>query len=218
MTTHKTTRWKFLQPVKWLFILISFIVGVQIFMKTFEYYQPDFTHGFLKGKKEVFYSFYQYAFYVHIITAPIVLITGLLQFFKFIRIRFFGRHKALGFIYVFSVLLLAAPGGFIMGFYAIGGFWSVMSFMVLTPLWWWFTYMAFRYAKARNYAKHGLFMRRSMILTLSAVFLRIYAFIALWFYQDNSHETYTVISWLSWLPNLLIFEAWNYFVTLKEKK
>ena len=44
--------------VKWLFILLSFIVGIQIFIKTFEYYQPDFSYGFLKGKEEMFQSFY----------------------------------------------------------------------------------------------------------------------------------------------------------------
>ncbi len=198
------------QLLKWFLILLSFIVGIQIFMKTFEYYQPDFSYGFLKGKEELFQSFYKYAFYVHIVSAPIILLSGLAQFFKFIRINFLGIHKLLGQIYVFFILFLAAPGGLIMGFYAHGGFWAILSFMILTPLWWFFTLKAYKYAKSGNYMKHGLFMRRSMILTLSAVFLRIYAFIVLWFFQDNSTETYVLISWLSWLPNLLLFELWLY--------
>lgn len=201
---------KIIRLVKWFFILLSFIVGVQILMKTFEYYHPDFTQGFLKGKEELFQSFYKYAFYVHVVSAPIVLITGLLQFFKYIRTKFLGIHKILGVIYVFFVLFLAAPGGLIMGFYAHGGIGAVISFMILTPLWWFFTWKAYKYAKSGNYMAHGTYMNRSVILTLSAVFLRIYAFVALWFYQDNSAETYVLISWLSWLPNLLVFELWNY--------
>jgi len=137
-----------------------------------------------------------------------VLITGLLQFFKFVRIKFLVIHKTLGIIYVVFVLFLAAPGGLIMGFYAHGGFWAIISFMALTPLWWFFTWKAYKYAKSGNYEAHGTYMTRSMILTLSAVFLRIYAFISLWFFKDNSPETYVLISWLSWLPNLLIFELW----------
>jgi len=199
-----------MQPVKWLFIGLSLLIGVQIFLKTFEYYQPDFTHGFLKGKKDIFYSVYQYGFYAHIVSAPLILFTftGALQFIKILRQKFPKFHRVLGYIYVIAILFLAAPGGLIMGFYAIGGIGAILSFMILTPLWWFYTWKAYLYAKKGNFVMHGLYMRRSIILTLSAVFLRIYAFIALWFFHDNSHNTYILISWLSWLPNLILFELW----------
>ncbi|SFX36782.1 Predicted membrane protein [Cytophaga hutchinsonii ATCC 33406] len=112
----------------------------------------------------------------------------------------------MGKAYVLLILCVSAPSGFVMSLYANGGLWTKISFSLISVLWFMFTLQAYRKIKNRNIQAHTDFMIRSYALTLSAITLRTYVVILPHFFILHSREMYTLISWLSWVPNLLLAE------------
>jgi hypothetical protein len=104
------------------------------------------------------------------------------------------------------VLAIAAPSGFILSFYAFGGWIAKGDFVLLSLLWWWFTYRAYRQVVKKDFSRHRIRMIRSFILILSAVNLRILSFLFVYFLEWSGPIMYTLASWLSWLPFLLLYE------------
>ncbi|UZR93297.1 DUF2306 domain-containing protein [Chondrinema litorale] len=196
--------------VKRSYFFIAFIIGLLILLKSLDYIEPDFTRGFLIDKQEVFH-FYKFPLFAHMFASPVVLLTGIIQFVWPQN----KLHKPLGWLYVLLVILFAAPSGFLMSFYAIGGILSTISFGILSLLWIYFTYKAFRFAVKQNIVKHQQYMARSFILTNSAVLLRIFSYINNHFKLSDSLDSYILISWLSWLPWILIYELILYSKTKK---
>ncbi len=93
-----------------------------------------------------------------------------------------------------------------MGFYANGGLWSRIAFVLLAVLWIYFTAMALVKAKQKNFKAHRNYMIRSYALTLSAITLRA------WKYGITNTmilppmDVYRVVAWLGWVGNLFIAE------------
>jgi hypothetical protein len=104
------------------------------------------------------------------------------------------------------VLGISGPGGLIMGFYANGGWPARISFIILSFLWIGFTAYAFLLARKKEFFLHSDYMIRSYSLTLSAITLRIYAFLLPSVILLEPHTAYRLIAWLSWIPNLVIAE------------
>lgn len=194
-------RVSFMWPAKYLYFLLAFLVTVFIMIKSIDYLYPDFTRGFLIGKNAIF-PVYRFFLYAHILGAPLAMLMGLYQF-SFTRSKI---HALIGKIYIISILALAAPGGFYMGFYAIGGWPSIINFTVLAILWWWFTFKAYQLARHRHWERHRRFMIRSFILTNSAILIRLLSFIHNQLQLIDLTTAYILIGWLSWLPGLMFFE------------
>jgi hypothetical protein len=94
-----------------------------------------------------------------------------------------------------------------MGLYANGGYLAQISFVLLSVLWIVSTYFGLIYILKKNLDKHVLWMFRSYALTLSAVTLRFYAYLFDVFnIAIPPVETYIILSYLSWIPNLLMVE------------
>lgn len=174
---------------------------------TFPYFSFKTDIGFLLTKQAVLHidSWYV-SFYVHIGSSLIVLLLGWLQFVKYILNNHPTLHRNLGKLYVGVVLLLSAPSGFIMAIYANGGVWAKLSFIITSICWWVFTYLAYRSIKSRQIQRHINFMIRSYTLTLSALTLRLYVMFLPMVIHLQAREMYTLVAWLSWLPNLMIAE------------
>ena len=167
---------------------------------------------FLETKQLIYHiKPWRYSFYIHVFSSPIVIFTGLFQFNRWIIRNKPKLHRILGYIYIVSVLLIAAPSALVMSFYANGGRIAQVSFVALTICWILCTWIAFRRAKKGNYLSHVKWMLRSYALTLSAVTLRFYAYL---FDVFNvalpPRETYILLSYLSWIPNLLIVQGMIY--------
>ena len=186
---------------KWVYLIFAFLVGALIVYKSRVYFAPDFSIGFLVDKEAIF-PYYKYFLYMHIIGAPLALLCGIYQFL-FTKSKI---HKYTGRIYVFSVLFLAAPGGLFMSFYAIGGIIAIIAFALLASLWFYFTLMAYKKARAGDFAIHKQWMTRSFILANSAVAIRLFSFINNYYELTDPTTGYLIISWVSWLPWLLIYE------------
>ncbi len=172
---------------------------------TIQYIPINFNAAFLAVKQdEIKHLHYQVAFFTHVYTSILVLIFGLFQFSKYLRKHFIKLHKTLGKLYVFIILFLASPSGFIMGYYGNGGLYSKISFCLLATLWFYFTLMAFIKIKQRKIALHKNYMILSYALTLSAISLRLFKFIIANTIALPPMDTYTIVVWLGWLFNLCV--------------
>lgn len=186
----------------------ALLFGAVLYYHNSSFVLEGIHRGFLLTKKaSVLRSIYLPAFYVHIVTGSLVLVTGIFQLSKRIRERIPKWHRAAGKFYVVVVLFLTAPSGFIMSFYANGGLPAQTGFGLLAVLWWYFTWRGWRSALNRDWNVHRQFMLRSYVLTFAAVTLRMYSFIfALMGMRGES--IYTIIVWLSWVPSLIVVELW----------
>lgn len=189
-----------------IFFLLILLVGTLITFKSFDYYQPDFSTGYLLDKEEVFNGIFSYGLYGHIISAPLLLLISTALLFFRLEVRFPAIHRGLGVLYVLLVLAVSAPSGFILSFYAFGGWTAKGGFILLSLLWWWFTYRAYQQAVKKDFSGHRQNMMRSFILVLSAVNLRILSFLFIYFLNWSGPAMYTWVSWLSWIPFLMLYE------------
>lgn len=167
---------------------------------------PD--NGFLLTKTEtVRYSVYLPAFYIHIVTGSIVLISGVFQLSNWIRARYLTWHRASGRVYIFIILIFTAPSGLVMAAYSNGGLAAGIGFALLAVLWWFFSWRGYQHAIQKQLDVHREFMLRSYALTFAAVTLRLYSFFfALAGFRGES--IYILIAWLSWVPSLIVMEIY----------
>ena len=143
----------------------------------------------------------------HIVTGSIVLLAGVIQLSKKIRINAPVWHRRLGKAYVIIILGITAPSGLIMSFYANGGLPAQAGFALLAVLWWYFTWTGWRAARSKRWDTHREFMIRSYALTFAAVTLRFYSFLFALF-DLRGEFIYMIIVWLSWVPSLVVAEIW----------
>lgn len=155
---------------------------------------------------------YLYFFYAHVYTSIFVLLSGFLAIIR----KEFGLknfHTNMGKVYILLILLLAAPSGLYMGFFANGGALSKISFVILGFLWWFSTFKAYQLARQKRFKEHKQWMWRSFALTLSAITLRMWKVIIVYLFHPNPMDVYQIIAWLGWIPNILIIE---YLITKKQ--
>lgn len=175
---------------------------------TLEYIPLDPNASFLMIKQTEVQHRPEYLsfFYTHVYTSIFVLLSG---FFAIIR-KDFGLknlHRNMGKMYIFLILFLAAPSGIYMGFFANGGFFSKVSFVILGMLWWFSTYKAYQLARQKRFKEHKQWMWRSFAFTLSAITLRMWKVIIVYLFHPNPMDVYQIIAWLGWIPNILLIEC-----------
>lgn len=197
--------------VRLLLSLVILFVGTLIFWKSLDYYDPDFEQGYLLGKADFFGGIYQYGLYAHIISTPLLLLLGTAQIFLRYEYRFSTLHKWLGRFYGVLVLSLAAPGALIMAEHALGGIWGKANFYLLAILWILTTAAAWYFARKGKIVRHQEFIIRSYILAVSAINLRLFSFVFIYFFEWSGPDMYVWSAWLSWLPFLLIYEVLRIF-------
>ncbi|HEX2817772.1 MAG TPA: DUF2306 domain-containing protein [Phenylobacterium sp.] len=150
---------------------------------------------------------------LHAGLAATALTLGPFQFVTRLRTALPRVHRWMGRVYVFACLIGGAAGlmlawGTSAGPIAQGGFGT------LGVLWIVCAAQAWRLALARRFVEHRRWMVRSFALTFAAVTLRLYLpFAAM---TDHSFmEGYRAISWLCWVPNLLIAELYLNWARLR---
>lgn len=189
----------------------------------FPYFIPPFPTDidFLAQKPDwlLGQKHYMTAFYIHISSSVLVLAAGLTQFSKTLMYKYPKWHRNIGKFYVFTVLLLSGPTGFLMAFYGSGGLLAQIAFVLQALLWWGFTYMAYMSIRKKQLKKHGEFMLRSYAMAFSAITLRVGTYLVSWykfqmeircpdeFYNMLCYPNFYILeAWLSWILNLIIAE------------
>lgn len=200
-----------MRGLKFLYVSLGISICALIILKSFDYFDPDFTKGFLLGKEQIF-PFYKYFLFAHIIASPIAFLTGMIQFILPKR----GSHKYIGYIYISSIVFFGAPSGLGMSFFAIGGLASAINFALMAVFWTYFSVQALLLIRAGNIQQHREFMIRSFILTNSAILIRLFSFINNYYEIADPMTGYIIISWISWLPWLIIYELQLRFKTVKD--
>jgi uncharacterized membrane protein len=141
----------------------------------------------------------------HIIGGSVALLTGPWQFSRRLRNRHLLLHRRMGKIYLLAVAL-GSLAGFGSAFFSEGGMVTHFGFGILAVLWFFTGWMAYRYARAGRIEEHRAWMIRNFSLTLAAVTLRQYLPFALFVLHVPFLRAYEPISWLCWVPNLILAE------------
>ena len=170
------------------------------------YFPPDFTAVFLRGRKAYFYGSYQWAFYPHIVAGPVVLVQGLLLTSSRLRTRFPQWHMWMGRLQVAFILMLLAPSGLWMAFYAHTVWFARAGFALLAVATGIAAAMGWRLAVARRFADHRRWMIRCYILLCSAVVTRLLGGLFVMLQQDGEW-TYWLAAWISWVVPLALYEG-----------
>lgn len=170
-----------------------------------DYFPPNFDSDFLRGREKYFSGRYQWAFYTHIASGPVCLLLGTMLIIERFRLRLPCWHRVLGRIQVALILLLLAPSGLWMAYYAAAGPAAAVGLGLLAILTGAFTALGLRAAVGRRFAVHRRWMWRTYLLLCSAVAIRLIGGAgtvagvqAAWFNP--------LASWASWVLPLMAFE------------
>ncbi|KSB88942.1 hypothetical protein AS593_21405 [Caulobacter vibrioides] len=143
---------------------------------------------------------------VHIAGSVTALVVGSLQFLPALRRGASPPHRWTGRIYVVACLVGGAAGLVLAPGSSAGPIASV-GFGALAILWIAVNILGWRAAMQGRFTEHRRWMVRSWALTLAAVTLRLY--LPLVMVLDLPFlPWYRAISFLAWVPNLILAELW----------
>jgi hypothetical protein len=192
----------------WAFGLLAFLALAIGAYALVMYGTPDHLHKqpFVTGKGSLPDLWYN-ILWAHAISAGIALAIGWLQFIKKLRHHAPNIHRLIGYMYS-TMITIGGLTGLYLAFYANGGWFAQVGFGSLSVLW---LYTLFRSLKSiivdRDKADHGRWMIRNYALSCAAISLRIYtALAAVFLGLTDTNDTFFVIAWICWIPNLLLAE------------
>jgi uncharacterized membrane protein len=140
----------------------------------------------------------------HVGFAATALLIGAVQFSNVLRERKPSIHRLIGRSYVISCLA-GAVAGFILAIGSSAGPIASVGFGSLAVLWTIVNILGWQSARKRDFVAHRRWMIRSWALTLSAVTLRLYLPLSE-ITEMPELPAYRAISFLCWVPNLIIAE------------
>lgn len=144
---------------------------------------------------------------VHIVTACVVMITGLIGFSTRILQKHRKFHRLNGQLYMVSVLLSALSALYLVKD-ATGGRIVELSFVVLELLWIFTTVQAYRTIRRRDVKAHQNWMVRSYALSFSNTVIHLLTLVLNTCFHVEYTLSYTLSVWLSWMITLTIAEVW----------
>jgi uncharacterized membrane protein len=166
---------------------------------------PSFGPPFVRDRRATV----PIALYAHLAGGALALGIGPWQFNTRLRDRAVKVHRWMGRSYVVAVLV-GGVGALALATLSQEGLVTHAGFGLLAVLWLTTTLQAYRHIRRRHLEVHREWMMRSYSLTFAAVTLRIYLVVSE-VMGIPFEEAYQAISWLCWVPNLVVAEWW--FVT-----
>ena len=211
LTLEKATRF-FFRLIFWVPIVFFSLLLVR---NTIPYYSFDSSFIFIEERVLLFAKpVYYWSFYLHIGAGMFCITAALIQFSTYILKKRRKIHVWSGKIYVFAVLLIGAPTGLYMSFFAKGSFWERVLFMFMAIFGFLTTWWGLKSIKEKNVLAHKVWMIRSYSMAMTAVTFRIYHIV--FYVLDWNHlKNYEISLWISVLGNLLIAE---YFIYKQSKQ
>ncbi len=188
-------------------VIIPLIASFLLAEIIYPYFSWKLDIDFLQTKQRIIHlRYYQLAFYIHIFSSLPVLFFGAFLFSERIQKRFSKIHRWMGKGYVALVLILSAPSGMVLAMHANGGFLVQASFLLATPLWWYFTWKGLQTALKKNFTDHRRWMLRSYAVAFSAVTLRASQLVLNVTGWISPEFQYLFVAWESWILNLILVE------------
>lgn len=190
---------------------ILYFTGVMV-TKVLPYLTFERAINFLGTKPDAVLdqAHFMVAFYIHITSSLFVIAAGLAQFVPALVRQYPKVHQWIGKIYILGVLVLAAPSGLVLAFYANGGLPAKVGFILQSIVWWGLTLAAWREIRQKRLSAHVDMMIRSFAVTLAAMSLRTESYIMFYWFGTKPIETYLTVTWLSWVGNLCMAELLIY--------
>lgn len=143
---------------------------------------------------------------LHVVGGVTALVLMPLQFVRRIRTGWPALHRAIGRVCVLACVI-GAPAGLILALGTTAGPVAKVGFAIPALLWALFTWLGWRAAVERRFDQHREWMLRAYAVVSTAITLRLMlpaaGLLGLDFYP-----AYRVISWLSWVTNLVLFEIY----------
>lgn len=196
-----------------MFVLLAALliwkVTLGVVIEYRNYVPPNFESDFLRGRERYFWGAYQWAFYTHLLSGPPSLILGTMLVSDRFRKSFPTWHPRLGRMQAAIVLLLVAPSGLWMSYYAMTGAVAAAGLASLAIITGTCVVLGWRAAVARRFADHRRWMWRTFILLCSAVVIRMIGGLAT-VMQLDAVWLYPFSAWASWLVPLLVFESMQF--------
>ncbi|MBB6502142.1 DUF2306 domain-containing protein [Pedobacter cryoconitis] len=189
------------KKIIWLvFALACILIGLYPTL----YFVLDRKFALLKSKDAELLSnvFWNIAFYIHIVAGGIALLIGWTQFSRNLREKNIKLHRQTGKIYVIASLL-SAVASLKIAYHATGGLITSIGFTCLGIIWLGTTWLAYSYIIRKQVLLHQQMMLYSYAACFAAVTLRIWLPLLVFLMHDFT-PAYRTVSWLCWIPNLLI--------------
>ncbi|QEL14304.1 DUF2306 domain-containing protein [Limnoglobus roseus] len=198
---------RLLELARWVALALIVKVTASIVSNYPSYFPPDFGSLFLEGREGQFWGTYSFFFYVHILTAPFVLLSGTVLLCERLLRRHRAFHTWLGRVHVFAVLGLLVPSSLVMATQAFGGWPAGSSFALLSVVTGVCAVMGVYHARRRQFAEHRRWMVRLYLLLCSAVVLRLISGTASVIGVDDAEAAYRLAAWASWIGPLAVYEV-----------
>jgi len=163
------------------------------------------TRFFLTTPSDAHFSRYIFPLRLHIAGGMGAMLAGPWQFSEKLRARALNFHRWLGRFYLLEVGI-GSIAGFAMAIVSAEGLPTHLGFGALAVLWFFTGLQAYRKIRAGNIEAHRQWMIRNFALSLAAVTLRNWLPLMLFALHWSFRASYITVSWLCWVPNLLIAE------------
>lgn len=197
-----------------LFWLPVALCSLLLIYNTLPYFSFSKDFSFIQERAVLFSSsVYKVCFYIHIAAGAFCIGTALLQFSGYILKKRKPIHIWSGRVYVFAVLILGAPTGLYMSFFAKGSFYERVLFMFMAIYWFISTFNGLSTILKKNVLAHKIWMVRSYCMAMTAVTFRVYHIVFYLLGWDHL-ENYEFSLWMSVIGNMLIAE---YFIYRKSR-
>jgi hypothetical protein len=181
---------------------------------TIPYFSFSKDFSFIEERAVLFLKpIYNFSFYIHIFAGVFCIGSALLQFSSYILKKRRAIHVWAGRTYVVVVLLLGAPTGMYMSFFAKGGLAEKSLFMFMAVAWFLFTLLGLTSILEKQVLAHKVWMIRSYAMAMTAVTFRI-CYIILYLFDVEVTQNYEVSLWISVIGNMLFAE----FIIWKKSK
>lgn len=190
-----------------IFWVPTIFLSLLLVWNTIPYFTFDLNMPFLNERSVlVEKTVWKVCFYLHISAGALCITSSLIQFSSWILRKRKKIHVISGKIYVFVVLLIGAPSGLYMTYFAKGGYAERAAFLAMAVFWFFTTYKGFvTAARDKNFVAHKHWMIRSYALALTAVTFRIYHIL----FDEMGMDTfnnYSISLWISIIGNWLMAE------------
>lgn len=178
----------------WWFMLLS-CVAIVVYSTQYFFATPRDEH----------FARYILPLRFHIAGGIGALLTGPWQFSERLRARALNLHRWMGRFYLIEVAL-GSIAGLVMATVSEQGPPTHLGFGILAVLWFFTGLQAYRMVRRGNIEAHREWMIRNFALTLAAVTLRNWLPLFLFALHWPFPRAYIIVSWLCWVPNLLVAE------------
>jgi len=203
LTLRRSIRY-FVSALFWIPVAFFSLLLVK---NTIPYFSFSSEFVFIQERAVLFaQSVYKSGFYLHIAAGMLCITSALIQFSSYILRKRKAIHVWSGKVYVYVVLLIGAPTGLYMSFFAKGSYWERILFMFMAVYWFYTTVKGLLTILQKNVLAHKIWMIRSYCMAMTAVTFRIYH-IVFYYFGVSQLYNYEISLWISVLGNMLVAEA-----------